>query len=778
MRGKKKIAWLLSLLMMFSVVLGGIPLMEASAQGADTTFTVNITNNTGFASGNLVWYRFNDIDGWTSVANGDVIDISGQNGITVKVERADKNEVALDFTGSTGFATTDFMGTTGETGQRFVLADGQSYVLNVIFNNNSGNCSSSNPNPPQDIQNPEEIAVRVSEGAELLDTYGDTYITVDGINASGGTVTVEQASTHVIGVLCAFGYSISQATINENAATLKEQDGGWYYYEVADAAEYDIRLSSGAQTYTIAWLNSGALGEDAKVEHGRVEIVPTEGITDMTENHEEGGHYAVDPGTKVTIKLIPDYGYQLKSTDLNGATVAAGAEISTFTFEMPNTNLHLAALFEKTDDQIDCTASDVVSNVSIANGGNAVASGNLKMTVEDNSAYQTDVSSAVTGTDDVTPVASVDIELDNIVSKGDGDYWTSSVTEFTDPISVGLELDAAELSDGETYSVVRNHNGTLTELDTDYDSATGTITFDTNQFSTYTIIKKTAVKVNALKPAISKQPVGKTYAYNDKAKALTVTAKASDGGTLSYQWYKNSKNSTSGAKAISGATKASYTPSTKTVGTAYYYCVIKNTNSKATGTKTAAVNSSIVKVTVKKAKNAITNVSSTYTRDIGSKSFTLKAKGQGSITYKSSNTKVVTVGKTSGKVSIKGFGKATITVTAAGNSKYYSGTKKITISVVPKKESISDLKSSKKKTLTVNWKKDSKATGYQMQYATNKNFSKAKTVAVKSYKTTGKTLTGLTGGKKYYVRVRAFKKVGKTTLYGSWSSVKTKTVKK
>lgn len=402
------------------------------------------------------------------------------------------------------------VGTTGNNGQRFDLTDGQSYTLNVTFNTNGG--SQQPDNPPQEIQNPETIAVNVSEGADLLDTMG-TNITVDGIALQNGTVTVENASTHKIGVLCAFGYSISKAVINGTEVAPEGEPEGWYYYNVADATSYDIKLYAGSSTYTIAWDNSGTLGADATVEHGKVEIVPSAGITDMTEDHTKGGHYAVDPGTMVTIKLIPDYGYQLKSTDLNGATVAAGSEVSTFTFEMPSTNLHLAALFVKTDDQVDCTASNVVSNVSIVNGGNAVSSGNLKMTVEDNSTYTTDVSGAVNDSD-VTKVASVDLTLDNIVSQGNNSYWTSNITEFTNPINVGLKLDSAALSSGETYSIVRDHNGVLTELNTTYNSATGTITFDTNQFSTYTIVKKIA-KQTTTQPSTPGQVVNDTKINNN-----------------------------------------------------------------------------------------------------------------------------------------------------------------------------------------------------------------------------------------------------------------------
>lgn len=72
----------------------------------------------------------------------------------------------------------------------------------------------------------------------------------------------------------------------------------------------------------------------------------------------------------------------------------------------------------------------------------------------------------------------------------------------------------------------------------------------------------------------------------------------------------------------------------------------------------------------------------------------------------------------------------------------------------------------------------SRITGYQIQLATDKNFTKnKKTVTVKGYNKVSKKVTGLKGGKKYYVRIRTYKTVG-GTYYSPWSKVKTVKVKK
>ena len=78
------------------------------------------------------------------------------------------------------------------------------------------------------------------------------------------------------------------------------------------------------------------------------------------------------------------------------------------------------------------------------------------------------------------------------------------------------------------------------------------------------------------------------------------------------------------------------------------------------------------------------------------------------------------------------------------------------------------------------WKKqDTQTTGYQVQYSTDKNFKKGnKTVTVKGAKTNAKTISKLTKGKKYYVRVRTYKTVNKTNFYSGWSKSSSVTVKK
>ena len=177
----------------------------------------------------------------------------------------------------------------------------------------------------------------------------------------------------------------------------------------------------------------------------------------------------------------------------------------------------------------------------------------------------------------------------------------------------------------------------------------------------------------------------------------------------------------------------------------------------------------------KKSNQKITGISSSYKKAYGS-SFTLKPKAKGKITYKSNNTKVATV-NSKGKVKIKGTGKVTITITAKETSAYKKQKKKVTIYAVPGKRDIKKLSSGKKK-LTVQWKKDNRSDGYQVQYSTDKKFKKnVKNVVIGKKQTTKQTIKKLKTGKKYYVRIRSYKKISGKKYYGTWSSKKTVKVK-
>lgn len=121
----------------------------------------------------------------------------------------------------------------------------------------------------------------------------------------------------------------------------------------------------------------------------------------------------------------------------------------------------------------------------------------------------------------------------------------------------------------------------------------------------------------------------------------------------------------------------------------------------------------------------------------------------------------------------KAIGMATVTVTGKGD---FTGTAKTTFKINPKAVSGLKLTAGKGK-LTIKWNKGSNITGYQLQYGLKKNFSGAKKVDISKASIVNGTIKNLKKGKTYYVRIRAFKKIGKTTYWSAWSPAKKAKVK-
>ncbi|MBR1723911.1 MAG: fibronectin type III domain-containing protein, partial [Ruminococcus sp.] len=123
----------------------------------------------------------------------------------------------------------------------------------------------------------------------------------------------------------------------------------------------------------------------------------------------------------------------------------------------------------------------------------------------------------------------------------------------------------------------------------------------------------------------------------------------------------------------------------------------------------------------------------------------------------------------------KNTGRATVRITGVGN---YKGSRTVYFYIKPKALAIKKVTSPASKKLKVTWTKDTQATGYQIVVATNSAFTKnKKTVTITKNTTVAKTLTGLKAGKKYYVRLRAYKLVGKTKYYGAYGAKKSIKVK-
>ena len=239
--------------------------------------------------------------------------------------------------------------------------------------------------------------------------------------------------------------------------------------------------------------------------------------------------------------------------------------------------------------------------------------------------------------------------------------WTGSPI---DPVPT-VSYNGKTLTEDTDYTVSRTNN---TNIGTATVTITGTGSYTGSVKKTFEITKK-AAEITV--------PTTSTKKYGDKA--FSLGASVNSGATLSYVSDRPEVASvdTSGNVAINGE------------GTA-----IITVSAEATDTYQKPENVE-VKVTVSKANQTITgpdNITKTYAdADFDLEAGINPATGA-TLSYASSDDKVVSVDKASGKVSVKGAGNATITVTASEIAgKYNTAEKRIPVTVKAKELTVTGI---------------------------------------------------------------------------------------
>ncbi len=171
-------------------------------------------------------------------------------------------------------------------------------------------------------------------------------------------------------------------------------------------------------------------------------------------------------------------------------------------------------------------------------------------------------------TSDVSTIVNIPKEVSVTVEVGDKGTLSYQWYVSSSKIEPGAAVkDATKAS----YTPVTNATGTsyyYCVITNQLGSSTRSVT---SPRITYTV----SASVNALAPIIVSQPVNVT-AYFGENFSLSVIAYTSDGGTLSYQWYR-SETSESQPAAIDGATEIQYEALAARTTLGYYFCVITNT---------------------------------------------------------------------------------------------------------------------------------------------------------------------------------------------------------
>ena len=512
---KGRMRGILSLVLAMLLTVTMIPAQKVLAEGEPSGSTGNLTfasfDSTDISLGEVQWKNGN-ADTWhTQTTTGDVTATNVR--IVVKGNANLGQHMALRINGQ------DILQTNLETlksNEGLTLqADGKYQFEHIEFSSAAGG-SGGEENPPQPPKPP------VSQGIEFVlegnarDKFGEMIAAGNDANNIYVKVNEDTSYQKINDLIKSKMVTVSQdgryqfdKSVTKVSLYVK-YDANYMVQFMPNAAGMGFSENaplvldgSGSQhiqidkkVNTITWAYDDVrYDKDAYLEHGTAEIIAVNGtpVAQLPKDpdnfaanagNKDGGHFAADPGAKITIKLTPDYGYQLSGVQLNGgATLEAQKDVSTFTFTMPDTSVHFKGIFTKSEDAV-VTTGNTVKNAAIANGANAANSGNLELKVSDNTEYNTAAATALVS--DAVAAEAVDLSLNQVVSKGNGTNWETGITEFEKPITLSLALKDYDAN--YDYTVVRNHNGKLTALDTT--AINGTVSFATNQFSTYVIVKK------------------------------------------------------------------------------------------------------------------------------------------------------------------------------------------------------------------------------------------------------------------------------------------------
>ena len=287
------------------------------------------------------------------------------------------------------------------------------------------------------------------------------------------------------------------------------------YSESGYAIESSVKwLDDADKDYMVVgnflWTYTDENQGDDYIDHGRMELlgVKYNGMDYSPEDlnnpgtaidwgqDENGGGAVLPVGAVVTVKLIPDYGYQLTRFGINGGDFGTGDEQSIFTFVIKPGNAHLGAHFTPVADKVT-SSSDTVTDGSIELGsGLSGGSAQLEISDAENelSDEKLEAFEAAAGNYNITDYLNLD--LYNVYYKGStdaDDVWKNKVNTLESDATISVSLATYPIEgtvDPSNIVIIHNiHNGEDFEtipVDS-YDSETHTITFKTNSFSTYAI---------------------------------------------------------------------------------------------------------------------------------------------------------------------------------------------------------------------------------------------------------------------------------------------------
>ena len=309
---------------------------------------------------------------------------------------------------------------------------------------------------------------------------------------------------NLITIQLAFGDgNIGTVMVNGESVKLPEGTKDRVEFAAAPASAYTIEVTkkSSVVKRTIVWesdnANNTSLKEDELLKHGSIEIIgikdkdgnPVE-LKDIDQNTSHG-YGVIVPGSEITFRVTSEYGYQLDSITINGQSLTPLEDTSTYTYTMPDTNVHICGIFTKKEDQTELN-TDKVKNALIQLAENEITSGNSRLMIKDAQLTPQQQEAFEKAAGDYRIVGYFDIKLAQILYKNSTtNLWVNNIAALKNPAKVSLQLGTdLEVESNDLIVIHENSDGTYEVIPASFDSAAKTVMFQTKGFSNYAVAYK------------------------------------------------------------------------------------------------------------------------------------------------------------------------------------------------------------------------------------------------------------------------------------------------
>ena len=494
---------------------------DPPAQG--NTRELTIRGNGDFAVGGTIKYKFDGEEGFTTAEvktnEGDQskyfdrIDLGDKTSITIKIEPKPEyrlEEACLWEEGNGNAATADEIAALlSENGKTYTLSsDKTNFDFDYTLRNKleDGNRPFKNQYSGTYVENipvtvngdlnfcinnsifygseeiPEDLTVDYHYSGDTVDFYVECHINKKYTQLKiNGTDYLSQIPTTDAGLLAAI-----QGQLYRFKITVTKADS--YAIESATAEVSGEEMVVGNFLW---WYESSRTdNEDDLIEHGKMELqsikvngenfVETEFLC-WKENEDGSGGSAVLPaGAEITVKIVPEYGYQLTSFGLNGFSFTPDENNpSVFKFTIARGNFHLGAKITQVGDEVK-SGTDTVKSGEVDLGSNSIDSGSVILSVSDSGTSTSEFSKEGYEINSV-----LDINLNQVWYKGTpDDYWSSAMNNLSN--EVGITLDLAE--NFEKVVILHKHGNDVEEITPTLEN--GKLSFKTNSFSDFALAVK------------------------------------------------------------------------------------------------------------------------------------------------------------------------------------------------------------------------------------------------------------------------------------------------